>query len=648
MSGAVRLGAGGVQDGVARLRSGPGWAALDPDAEVAELAARLGDGCAGAAHAEEIAALLESEGLTDEQITGRYRHRDLFSLAEALFARVPRAHPEPEPAPDPWRTGLLRCVLRGLTFALPGVAYLLGARWAGGPAGPFGVTAAVAGWAAAALVGWGWNQALAHRAGLLLLARRPRDAARCLLAGGALGVLPAAAAALVLTGTARPAAPLFALGQALYTAAATALLVLGRERLLLQVLAPLVPAAALGTADLPSAVPAALLSATVAAAVAAAVRAGLRAGDGSEPRRRGAAGARAMRLPRRPGAAPRSTPAPSGESRPRAADSTKARARWLPWRQGAAPHGAPGPARQPGGEPVRPAADTGRDGAADTAVRGGHRLRRLRRALRPGGGTPRRAGSGGRADCQGGAADRHRTPAARLPRRPRRSAARPSGLARWLRADGPAAADGRSALAGGGRVARLFRPARQGEAAPVPLGRSVPLGVGGLAAGVLVVGAALTGELVGALTVSMGVAEWLLFRFRSRCLDALRATGVAERLLARSWRVLARCLGGYAGALALLAGVESAVLPGSAAWDAPHLGVLLALGCALWLALLLQSCGRPWTSAAALSAAAATALALSAAHIGTPGTAFGLSSAGAAAVLLAAATTVTARVTTHR
>ncbi|MGW5350706.1 hypothetical protein ACWERV_09330 [Streptomyces sp. NPDC004031] len=473
--GAVRLHTGQAPGRAVRLRAAPGWAAGDAEAELAELAERLGEGCAAAAHAEEIAALLESEGLTDEQITGRYRHRDLFSLAEALFARVPRAYPEPEPLPDPWRTDLARCVLRGLTFALPGVAYLLGGRWAGGPAGPFGVSAAVAGWAAAALVSWGWNQALAHRAGLLLLARRPRAAARCLLTGGALGVLPAAGAALALTGTARPAAPLFALGQALYMAAATALLVLDRERLLLYVLAPLLPAAALGTAGLPSAVPAALLSATVAAAVAAAWWAGLRAG----------------------------------------------------------------------------------------------------------------------------------------------------------RADGAPSRTDR-------------------DAAPVPLLRSVPLGLGGLAAGVLVVGAALAGELVGALTVSMGVAEWLLFRFRSRCLGALRATGVAERLLARSWRVLARCLGGYAATLAVLAGVESAVLPGAAAWDAPHLGVLLALGCALWLALLLQSCGRPWTAAATLSASAAAAIALRAAHIGTPGAVFGVVSAGAAAVLLAAATTVTARVTTHR
>lgn len=182
----------------------------------------------------------------------------------------------------------------------------------------------------------------------------------------------------------------------------------------------------------------------------------------------------------------------------------------------------------------------------------------------------------------------------------------------------------------------------------MPAGQSVALGLGGLAAGVLVVAAALAGELVGALSVSMGVAEWLLFRFRGRCLAALRGTGAGERFGGRAGRVLGRCLGGYAAALVCLAGVEAAVLPGAAAWNVPHLAVLLALGCALWLALLLQSCGSPWTAAAVLSAAAATALALLAARTGTPGAVLGLSGAGAAAVLLAAAAAVTARVTTHR
>lgn len=278
-------GAAGAVTRLPRARRVPSWARPDP---VADLAERLAGPCASAAHPEEIAALLESEGLTDEQITERYRHRDLFALAESLFALVPRAYPEPEPAADPWQTDPGRCVLRGLTFALPGVAYVVGGRWADGPGGPFGVTTAVAGWAAAALCSWGWNQGLSHRAGLLLLAQRPRAAARCLLAGGAAGTALATVAALTVTGVAHPSAPAFAFGQALYMAAATVLLVLGRERSLLYVLAPLTAAAACGAASLPSPAAATLLAATVAAATALAVATALRRpapGTPSGPRR---------------------------------------------------------------------------------------------------------------------------------------------------------------------------------------------------------------------------------------------------------------------------------------------------------------------------------------------------------------------------
>ncbi|SHL39557.1 hypothetical protein [Actinacidiphila paucisporea] len=571
----------GVGDGAAgsvvRLPQARGVAASGAVDPVVELAERLAGPCAGAAHADEIAALLESEGLTDEQITERYGHRDLFTLAEALFALVPRAYPEPEPGTDPWQTDAGRCVLRGLTFALPGVAYVVGGRWADGPGGPFGLTAAVAGWAAAALCSWSWNQGLAHRAGLLLLAQRPRAAARCLLTGGAAGTVLATAAAVAVTGLARPSAPAFAFGQALYMAAATVLLVLSRERSLLYVLVPLTVSAACGAGGLPSPAVAALLTATVAAATAAAVITALRpAGTGRTPIRR----ALADRL--------RTRRAPTDASPP-GARSLATRRR----RRGDAPRTA----RRTPREGATPA-------ASETAA--------VTTPLHPAG--------------------TNRTLADRLLR-------------------------GRRAPAGDGPPRKATRLRRRGgppSAAPhgaptrVPLRRSVPLAVGGLAAGGMVLAAALAGEFVAALTVSMGVAEWLLFRLRSRSLVALRRTGVADRLLRRSWPVLARCLGAYAAALAALAGVESAALPGAAAWDAPHLGVLLALGCMLWLALLLQSCGRPWTAAAVLCAATGTAVPLLAAHTGSPGTVIGLAGAGAAAVLLAAATTVTARVTTHR
>ncbi|MFJ4412332.1 hypothetical protein [Streptomyces sp. NPDC088910] len=544
-----------------RPRRVPSWAVGDP---VAELAERLSAACSAAVHPDEIAAVLESEGLTDEQITGRYGHPDLFSLARELFETVPRRFPEPEPADDPWQVDVWRCVLRGLTFALPGVAYVLGGRWAGGDDGPFGVSRAVAAWGAAALCGWGWNQALAHRAHLHLLAQRPRAAARCLVTGAAVGACLAGAAAAAVAGPGHLSALAFAAGQSVYVASATVLLVLGRERSLLYVLTPLAVAVACGAGGLPSPAVAAVLVATAAAAGGAALATALRTALTGEPPERG---------PAKP---------------PRA-----------PWRE-------------------RVRADRGAQLRA-------------------------RASRFGRSRAKTGT-DTRTTPG----RFARRTAGR---FAR--RAAGPGT-DTRTGLVSSLRTlpeaARLLWRADDGvtDAKGLSPYLSLPHGMAGLAGGALVVAAALTGEFVAALTVSMGVAEWLLFRFRSRCLTALRGTTVHERLLARSWRVLAGCLALYAVALAALAAVEAAVVPGAAAWNPAHLSVLLALGGTLWLSLLLQSCGRAWTGSYVLAAAVLTAVALLAAHTATAGTVLGLVCAGAAAVLLTAAFTMTGRVTTHR
>ncbi|MEV0966362.1 hypothetical protein AB0J25_27910 [Streptomyces sp. NPDC049910] len=206
-------------------------AADDPvDVLAAELADRIGP----AVHSYEVAALLESQGLTGEQIRERYGHPGLFSLAADLYRRVPRSFPEPPRGPDPWAPDHVRCALRGALFALPGLAYLLtGGLWHS----PRGVYALVA----AGLLSWAWGQALSHRA-YLRLAAGPRETGRTLLLGAPPGALLASAAALAVAGPG-PAA-LFGAGQSLYLAAAGVLLVRGRERLLLGTLAPLAAGAA--------------------------------------------------------------------------------------------------------------------------------------------------------------------------------------------------------------------------------------------------------------------------------------------------------------------------------------------------------------------------------------------------------------------
>ncbi|MFE1957840.1 hypothetical protein [Streptomyces sp. NPDC059479] len=248
----------------------------DPvDRLAAELAGQIGP----AVHAYEVAALLESEGLTSERIQRQYGHPDLFSLAEDLFRKVPRSFPEPPSPPDPWAPDHVRCALRGALFALPALAYLLvPPLWHGGRE--------TQGLIAAALLSWAWGQALGHRTHLRLTVG-PHEAGRTLLVGAPAGALLASAVGTAVAGPG-PAA-LFAVAQSCYLAAAGVLLVLGRERVLL---AALVPVAA-GAAALPWWQPGplprtALPLLTLALAVAAAghaVRGTLKAPPGPGTRR---------------------------------------------------------------------------------------------------------------------------------------------------------------------------------------------------------------------------------------------------------------------------------------------------------------------------------------------------------------------------
>jgi hypothetical protein len=225
---------------IPRQRIKPSWAQPDP---LDELAERLDDFVAAAVHPDEIAALLESDGLSDDQIRERYGVKNSFALAEELYERVERRYPEPDgPVHDPWQVGLLGCLLRGVVFALPGFGYVLGAPLLAGPQDDFGLPAGTVPLLAGALAGWTWNQGLAHRA-YSWLGLGDRDASRrSLLLGAPAGVLLGALIALAVAATAGTfdaAAVAFAAGQSCYLGAATVLLVMGRERALLAALLPM-------------------------------------------------------------------------------------------------------------------------------------------------------------------------------------------------------------------------------------------------------------------------------------------------------------------------------------------------------------------------------------------------------------------------
>lgn len=95
-TGEGAVAASGASSGAAE--AAPRRGAVDP---VKALLHQHRELCERAVDPLEIAAGLESHGFTDRS-AARYRHRDVFSLAEELYARVPRdADPPPEPAPGP-------------------------------------------------------------------------------------------------------------------------------------------------------------------------------------------------------------------------------------------------------------------------------------------------------------------------------------------------------------------------------------------------------------------------------------------------------------------------------------------------------------------------------------------------------------------
>jgi hypothetical protein len=138
------------------------------------------------------------------------------------------------------------------------------------------------------------------------------------------------------------------------------------------------------------------------------------------------------------------------------------------------------------------------------------------------------------------------------------------------------------------------------------------------------------------LTLSMGVAELLLYRYRSLILGTLRRTRMPGRFRLRAAQVLLWCLAQYLCVLAVPAVVAGVPL-----------GPLLALGAALWVALLLQAFGIAWLSASVCLTAAGAQAALWAAGL-PPAVAQSAVCGCATALLLVTAGGRLGLVTAHR
>lgn len=210
------------------MSCGPERRSADP---LAQLSRQLDPACVAAVHPLELAAVLEAEGLTDRVVRERYGQESVFACAQQLYHMVPhRAGPPPPPRPGP-QSPSWQNLLRGVIYLLPALWTPHALAVAGG-----GVyRGAGLGLLVATLFGWGWMQGVAFL-GYAALGHDRALAQRRLRALGfgaaTLSVLLAAALAAVLGQAPVPVA--LATGAiSLYLAAATTLLVLGRELALL-------------------------------------------------------------------------------------------------------------------------------------------------------------------------------------------------------------------------------------------------------------------------------------------------------------------------------------------------------------------------------------------------------------------------------
>ncbi len=187
--------------------------------------------CTEAVDSWEIAAGLEAQGMSDSDCHA-YGYPDVFALADALFAVVPRrgatlTSESSRPAVRPRRS-----LMRGAIYALPAVVGIGAVGGRGVPA----LTVLIVALAA----GWSWSQALSFL-GHRNLGWVGEPAARSVMRTGlvcGLVVIPL----LVAAATYLTSAPLgsAASGSAIgiYMVAAAVLLVLGDDRALLLALAP--------------------------------------------------------------------------------------------------------------------------------------------------------------------------------------------------------------------------------------------------------------------------------------------------------------------------------------------------------------------------------------------------------------------------
>ncbi|MQA25879.1 MAG: hypothetical protein GEU94_10455 [Micromonosporaceae bacterium] len=206
---------------------------------VAALTQRVRPMCRRAVDALQVAAVLESDGLTDRAAAEEYGYQDVFALAEEIFSRLPSDPPDEPARPRRNSSRTVRELSHGLLYVLPSAAFpaayaLLGLR------------GLVAGMVFATALGWVSSMGATVLAYRLIGAGHAALTARVLRRGLLLGLLVGAAGGLALTQVAGLTRGVIVLvtAQLAYQLASGVLLFYERERLLLLTMLPLAGAGA--------------------------------------------------------------------------------------------------------------------------------------------------------------------------------------------------------------------------------------------------------------------------------------------------------------------------------------------------------------------------------------------------------------------
>jgi hypothetical protein len=182
----------------------------------------------------QVAASLESDGITDRAARVEYGYPDVFLLAEAVFARLHRRAPVVVPVRERAQVGrAVRDISHGLLYLLPSALFPVAVAVVGRDA----MAAALV---AASGLGWVWS-AVAAWVGYRLLGRGLADASGSVLRWSTLASVPIGAAAgfgAVLWSGGDLRVVVLTVGQLVYQMAATVALFYRREGWLMLVFAP--------------------------------------------------------------------------------------------------------------------------------------------------------------------------------------------------------------------------------------------------------------------------------------------------------------------------------------------------------------------------------------------------------------------------